>query len=80
MPEVAANATHATLVCWNRSEGEKIEAGQSIADVETDKAVLELPVNDSAIVGKLLVSNGQDVPVGEPIAVLLQPGETLEDG
>lgn len=80
MPEVAANATHATLVCWNRSEGERIEAGQSIADVETDKAVLELPVNDSAIVGKLLVSNGQDVPVGEPIAVLLQPGETLEDG
>jgi len=80
MPEVAANATHATLVCWNRSEGEKIEAGQSIADVETDKAVLELPVNDSAIVGKLLVSNGQEVPVGEPIAVLLQPGETLEDG
>ena len=79
MPEVAANATHATLVCWNKSEGETIAAGQSIADVETDKAVLELPVEQGGVVGKLLVANGAEVPVGEPIAVLLGDGETLED-
>jgi len=79
MPEVAANATHATLVCWNKVEGEQIQAGQSIADVETDKAVLELPVEHTATVGKLLVASGTQVPVGEPIAVLLQPGESLEE-
>ena len=79
MPEVAANATHATLVCWNMAEGDQIEAGQSIADVETDKAVLELPVEQTATVGKLLVANGTQVAVGEPIAVLLQPGESLTD-
>jgi pyruvate dehydrogenase E2 component (dihydrolipoamide acetyltransferase) len=79
MPEVAANATHATLVCWNKSEGESIEAGQSIADVETDKAVVELPVEKGGVVGKLLVANGAEVPVGEPIAILLQSGESLTD-
>lgn len=79
MPEVAANATHATLVCWNIAEGDLIEAGQSIADVETDKAVLELPVEQGGVVGKLLVGNGAEVPVGEPIAVLLAAGEKLDE-
>lgn len=79
MPEVAANATHATLVSWNKAEGEQIEAGDSIADVETDKAVLELPVEQSGTVGKLLVANGAEVPVGAPIAILLAPGENLDD-
>lgn len=79
MPEVAANATHATLVCWNKAEGESIQVGESIADVETDKAVIELPVEQAGIVGKLLVANGAEVPVGEPIAILLAKGETLAD-
>lgn len=79
MPEVAANATHATLACWNKAEGEHIETGDSIADVETDKAVVELPVEQGGIVGKLLVANGAEVPVGEPIAILLAQGESLAD-
>ena len=77
MPEVAANATHATLVCWNKGEGERISAGESIADVETDKAVLELPVETTGLIGKLLVANGTEVAVGAPIAILLAEGETL---
>jgi pyruvate dehydrogenase E2 component (dihydrolipoamide acetyltransferase) len=77
MPEVAANATHATLVSWTKREGESIAIGQSIADVETDKAVVELPVEHGGIIGQLLVSNGTEVAVGAPIAILLEPGETL---
>jgi len=77
MPEVAANATHATLVCWNKAQGDRVEVGDSIADVETDKAVVELPVEQAGVIGKLLVPNGTEVPVGEPIALLLQDGETL---
>ena len=77
MPEVAANATHATLACWNKAEGERIDAGDSIADVETDKAVVELPVEQGGIIGRLLVANGAEVPVGEPIAILLAEGESL---
>jgi pyruvate dehydrogenase E2 component (dihydrolipoamide acetyltransferase) len=79
MPEVAANATHATLVCWNKAEGERIEAGHSIADLETDKAVVELPVEQGGVIGKLLVANGAEVQVGAPIAILLQEGEVFTD-
>lgn len=79
MPEVAANATHATLVSWNKAQGDSIQAGESIADVETDKAVLELPVEQGGVVGKLLVANGTEVAVGEPIALVLAEGETLDD-
>lgn len=79
MPEVAANATHATLVSWSKNEGETIEVGESIADVETDKAVLELPVEVGGVIGQLLVKNGAQVAVGAPIAILLAAGETMAD-
>jgi pyruvate dehydrogenase E2 component (dihydrolipoamide acetyltransferase) len=77
MPEVAANATHATLVCWNKQVGDHLEAGESIADVETDKAILELPVYQGGVIGKLLVEPGTEVLVGDPIAILYVEGESF---
>ena len=79
MPEVAANATHATLVSWSKKEGETISVGQSIADVETEKAVIELNVDSGGTIARLLVGNGAEVPVGAPIAVLIESGESLAD-
>lgn len=79
MPEVAANATHATLVCWNKRIGDRLEAGQSIADVETDKAILELPVEQGGVIAEFLVEPGDEVPVGEPIAILYAEGEPSDD-
>lgn len=79
MPEVAANATHATLVCWNKKIGDRVEAGQSIADVETDKAIIELPVEQGGVIAQLLVDPGAEVPVGEPIAILYTDGESSEN-
>lgn len=79
MPEVAANATHATLVSWSKKEGDTISSGQSIADVETEKAVIELNVDAEGTIARLLVGNGAEVPVGAPIAVLIAAGESLAD-
>lgn len=79
MPEVAANATHATLVSWSKKEGDTIASGQSIADVETDKAVIELNVDANGTIARLLVKNGTEVAVGAPIAVLIDKGETIDD-
>jgi pyruvate dehydrogenase E2 component (dihydrolipoamide acetyltransferase) len=79
MPEVAANATHATLVSWSKKEGDTVASGQSIADVETDKAVIELNVEANGTIARLLVKNGTEVLVGAPIAVLIEKGETLDD-
>ncbi len=79
MPEVAANATHATLVSWSKNEGDTISSGQSIADVETEKAVIELNVDSEGTIARLLVTNGAEVPVGAPIAVLIGAGESVAD-
>jgi pyruvate dehydrogenase E2 component (dihydrolipoamide acetyltransferase) len=75
MPEVAANATHARLAGWHKKEGEAVAVGDCLADVETDKAVIELSAEVGGVVGKLLVAAGEEVEVGAPIAVLLAAGE-----
>ena len=78
MPEVAANATQATLVQWTKAEGEPFSAGDCIAEIETDKAVIEVNAQEDGILGKILAQAGTDYAVGAPIAVLLVPGESAD--
>lgn len=78
MPEVAANATHATLVQWTKAEGEPFSAGDCIAEIETDKAVIEVNAVEDGVLGKILAQAGSDHAVGAPIAVLLAPGESAD--
>ena len=79
MPEVAANATHATLAAWSKKAGEPIAVGDCLAEVETDKAIVELSADGAAVMGQWLVQAGQEVEVGAPIAVLLAAGEAAAD-
>ena len=79
MPEVAANATHATLAAWSKKEGEPIAAGDCLAEVETDKAIVEISADSAGVMGQWLVPAGQEVEVGAPIAVLLAAGEAAAD-
>lgn len=79
MPEVAANATHATLAAWSKKEGEPIAAGDCLAEVETDKAIVEISADGVGVMGQWLVPAGQEVEVGAPIAVLLAAGEAAAD-
>ena len=79
MPEVAANATHATLAAWSKKEGEPIAAGDCLAEVETDKAIVEISADSAGVMGQWLVPAGQEVEVGAPIAVLLATGEAAAD-
>lgn len=79
MPEVAANATHATLAAWSKKEGEPIAVGDCLAEVETDKAIVEISADGAGVMGQWLVQAGQEVEVGAPIAVLLAAGEVAAD-
>jgi len=79
MIEVAANATHATLAAWSKQAGDPIAVGDCLAEVETDKAIVEINADSVGVMGSLLVQAGQEVAVGAPIAVLLAPGETTAD-
>lgn len=80
MPALSPTMTEGRLAKWLVTEGAKVEAGQIIAEIETDKATMEVEAVDAGEIGKILVAAGTDkVSVGAPIAVLLEEGETLAE-
>jgi pyruvate dehydrogenase E2 component (dihydrolipoamide acetyltransferase) len=77
MPAVMANATDAVLSEWLTTPGDAIAVGDPLAEIETDKAVVEYASEVDGTVGRLLVEPGARVVVGEPIAVVLEDGDDL---
>lgn len=75
MPEVLAGASEASIQTWLVSPGSVLVSNQPIAEVETEKATVELTAEFAGAVGRILVSEGDNVCVGDPIAVLLGEGE-----
>src|SRR5579875_3391043 len=80
MPALSPTMTEGTLARWLKKEGEKITAGDVIAEIETDKATMEVEAVDEGVLGKILVADGTaGVKVNDPIAVLVEEGETVPD-
>jgi pyruvate dehydrogenase E2 component (dihydrolipoamide acetyltransferase) len=79
MPEVLANAGEAVIRDWLVSVGQEISAGDPLAEIETDKAVVEYAAEVGGTLGRLIAEPGSKLAVGEPIAVVLAPGETDAD-
>lgn len=76
LPSVAAGMEEATLVRWVKSEGESVAKGETLAELETDKAVMEIEAEASGVLGRVLVPGNTDgVPVGTVIGELMEPGE-----
>jgi pyruvate dehydrogenase E2 component (dihydrolipoamide acetyltransferase) len=75
MPEVLANTGDATIQTWLVTVGQEIAIGDPIAEIETEKAVVEYAAEVEGILSKLLVEPGATIAVGEPIALVLAPGE-----
>lgn len=59
-----------TLVRWLKKPGERVERNEPIAEIETDKAVLQIEAFEGGVLAKILVEEGKTVPVGTPIAIL----------
>ena len=79
MPRLSDTMESGTIVRWNVKEGDAVKSGMVVADIETDKATMEMPVFDDGRIVKLLVPAGQQVKVGTQIAIILEDGES-EDG
>lgn len=77
MPRLSDTMQAGTVVKWNVKEGQKVKSGDVIADIETDKATMELPTYEDGTVAAVLVPEGQNVPIGTVIVVLAAPGEDL---
>jgi pyruvate dehydrogenase E2 component (dihydrolipoamide acetyltransferase) len=81
MPALSPTMTEGTLARWLKKEGEQIRAGDVIAEIETDKATMEVEAVDEGVLGKILVNDGTEgVKVNQPIAVLVGEGEAVPSG
>ena len=70
VPQLSESVSEASLLSWNKQEGEAVTEGESLIDIETDKVVLELPAIKSGVLTKILKQNGEKVSSGEVIAML----------
>jgi pyruvate dehydrogenase E2 component (dihydrolipoamide acetyltransferase) len=75
MPRLSDTMEAGTIVRWNVKEGDTVSSGDVVADVETDKATMEMPVFDDGVISKIMVEAGRQVPVGTPIAIITVDGD-----
>jgi pyruvate dehydrogenase E2 component (dihydrolipoamide acetyltransferase) len=75
MPKLSDTMTEGTLVKWIKKAGDTVTAGDILAEVETDKATMEMEAFDDGTLGEVFVEEGQVVEVGQRLALLLEPGE-----
>lgn len=79
MPALSPTMTEGKLAKWTKSEGDSVQPGDVIAEIETDKATMEVEAVDEGKIGKILISAGTpNVAVNTPIAVLLEDGESAD--
>src|ERR1700691_1824296 len=79
MPALSPTMEKGNLAKWLKKEGDKVKAGDILAEIETDKATMEYEAIDEGVIAKILVPEGTtDIAVNQPIAVLAAEGEDVK--
>ena len=80
MPALSPTMTEGGLAKWLKQEGDVVESGDVLCEIETDKATMEVEAVDEGVLGKILIAEGTEaVAVNTPIAILLEEGESSGD-
>jgi len=79
MPKLSDTMVEGTIARWKKKKGDAIEMGDILAEVETDKATMEMEAFDEGILTEILVGDGQTAKVGQKIAMILAEGESGEE-
>jgi dihydrolipoamide dehydrogenase len=79
MPQLSDTMTEGTVVKWHKKEGDKIKAGEEIADVETDKATMPMESFESGTLAVIKVKEGEKIPVGGVLAVIATGSENVDE-
>jgi pyruvate dehydrogenase E2 component (dihydrolipoamide acetyltransferase) len=79
MPVLGMAQDTGKLISWLKAEGEKVVAGEPIMEIETDKATVEIEATASGILGGVRVGEGEEIPVGQVMAWILEPGESVPE-
>lgn len=77
MPQLSPTMTEGRFAKWLKKEGDKVSVGDMIAEIETDKATMEVEATEDGTLAKVYAEEGKDIPVGAPIAVITEEGEKL---
>ena len=75
MPKLGLTMEEGTIIRWLKGEGEEVEKGEPLFEVQTDKVVMQVEAPASGTLGKILLPEGETVPVVQVIAYFLEPGE-----
>src|ERR1044071_9077036 len=79
MPRLSDTMTEGTIAKWLKQPGDEVKKGEILLEIETDKATMELEAYESGVVEKVLVNEGQTVPIGQPI-MLIGDGSGQDSG
>ena len=79
MPSVLAGATEAAIAAWLVAPGDSVSVGDPLAEIETEKAVVEYGAEEAGVVGRIVLAAGESGEIGVPIVVLVKDGETDAD-
>ena len=77
MPKLSDTMSVGTLVKWHKKAGDLVKNGDILAEVETDKATMELENFDDGTLLEIFVGEGDEVPIGSPLAAVGEPGEEV---
>src|SRR5260221_14624267 len=70
MPKLSPTMEEGQLARWLKKEGDKVSMGEPLAEIDTDKATMEMQALSTGVLRKILINEGESVPLGQPIAII----------
>jgi pyruvate dehydrogenase E2 component (dihydrolipoamide acetyltransferase) len=79
MPKLSPTMEEGQLARWLKKEGDKVAMGEPLAEVDTDKATMEMQALSNGVLRKILIKEGESAPLGQPIAIIGEPDEDISE-
>src|ERR1043166_2259455 len=79
MPKLSPTMEEGQLSRWLKKEGDKVAMGEPLAEVDTDKATMEMQALSNGVLRKILIKEGESAPLGQPIAIIGEPDEDISE-
>lgn len=79
MPKLSPTMEEGQVARWLKKEGDKVSMGEPIAEIDTDKATMEMQALSSGVLRKVLIQEGESAPLGQPIAIIGEPDEDIAE-
>ena len=79
MPKLSPTMEEGQLTRWLKKEGDKVSMGEPLAEIDTDKATMEMQALSSGVLRKIIIQEGESAPLGQPIAIIGEPDEDISE-